>query len=107
MDVIAAVRGEKIARRTSKRVDRTYRSTFDLTGPGEYEVYLQAAGHGGDPAGPLFRPLKNPAGQGRTERPVTAASIWARLCLTRRSASVPRGAVRRLIGEVRFKMWYL
>jgi integrase/recombinase XerD len=27
-----------------------------------------ALGHGGDPDGPLFRPLKNTAGQGRTER---------------------------------------
>src|SRR5438270_14086192 len=26
--------------------------------------YLEAAGHGGDAEGPLFRPLKNPVGQG-------------------------------------------
>ena len=29
--------------------------------------YLQAAGHGGDVDGPLFRPLKNPAGRGDTD----------------------------------------
>ena len=28
--------------------------------------YLQAAGHGDDADGPLFRPLKNSAGRGRT-----------------------------------------
>jgi integrase len=28
--------------------------------------YLEAAGHGEDVEGPLFRPLKNPSGQGRT-----------------------------------------
>src|SRR5947209_19044317 len=29
--------------------------------------YLQAAGHGEDVEGPLFQPLKNPAGQGKTD----------------------------------------
>ena len=33
--------------------------------------YLQAAGHGEDADGPLFRPLRNPAGRGRTDRPLT------------------------------------
>ena len=38
--------------------------------------YLQAAGHGGDADGPLFRPLKNPAGRGKTERPLTHGAIY-------------------------------
>jgi site-specific recombinase XerC len=29
--------------------------------------YLQAAGHGEDADGPLFRPLKNPAGRGKID----------------------------------------
>ena len=38
--------------------------------------YLQAAGHGEDAEGPLFRPLKNPAGQGRMDRPLTHGAIY-------------------------------
>jgi integrase/recombinase XerD len=37
--------------------------------------YLQAAGHGEDADGPLFRPLKNPAGQGKTDRPLTHGAV--------------------------------
>jgi len=42
-------------------------------------AYLQAAGHGEDPDGPLFRPLKNPAGQGDTNRPLTHGAIYHRV----------------------------
>jgi integrase/recombinase XerD len=38
--------------------------------------YLQAAGHGEDADGPLFRPLKNPAGQGKTDRPLTHGAVY-------------------------------
>ena len=41
--------------------------------------YLQAAGHGGDADGPLFRPLKNPAGQGKTDRPLTHGAVYHRV----------------------------
>ena len=41
--------------------------------------YLQAAGHGEDADGPLFRPLKNPAGRGDTDRPLTQAAIYHRV----------------------------
>jgi integrase/recombinase XerD len=41
--------------------------------------YLQAAGHGGDAEGPLFRPLKNPAGQGGTNRPLTHGAVYHRV----------------------------
>ena len=38
--------------------------------------YVETAGHGNDVDGPLFRPLKNPAGQGNIDRPLThGASI--------------------------------
>ena len=48
--------------------------------------YLQAAGHGEDADGPLFRPLKNPAGQGNTERPLTHGAVYHRvLAKTRQS----------------------
>ena len=42
-------------------------------------AYLQAAGHGEDPDGPLFRPLKNPAGHGHTNRPLTHGAIYHRI----------------------------
>jgi integrase/recombinase XerD len=38
--------------------------------------YLQAVGHGEDADGPLFRPLKNPAGRGKTERPLTHGALY-------------------------------
>jgi integrase/recombinase XerD len=38
--------------------------------------YLQAAAHGEDADGPLFRPLKNPTGRGHTERPLTHGAIY-------------------------------
>jgi integrase/recombinase XerD len=38
--------------------------------------YLGAAGHGEDPDGPLFRPLKNPAGRGDTDRPLTHGVVY-------------------------------
>jgi integrase/recombinase XerD len=38
--------------------------------------YLGAAGHGGDAEGPLFQPLKNPAGRGKTDRPLTHGAIY-------------------------------
>jgi hypothetical protein len=38
--------------------------------------YLQAAGHDEYADGPLFRPLKNPAGQGNTGRPLTHGAIY-------------------------------
>jgi len=41
--------------------------------------YLQAAGHGEDADGPLFRPLKNPVGQGRTNRPLTHGAVYHRV----------------------------
>jgi integrase/recombinase XerD len=41
--------------------------------------YLQAAGHGEDAEGPLFRPLKNPAGQGHTDRPLTHGAVYHRV----------------------------
>lgn len=39
---------------------------------------LQAAGHRDDADGPLFQPLKNPAGQGKTDRPLTPGAIYHR-----------------------------
>jgi integrase/recombinase XerD len=39
-------------------------------------AYLEAAGHGADADGPLFRPLKNPVGQGHTERALTHGAIY-------------------------------
>ena len=41
--------------------------------------YLQAAGRGEDADGPLFRPLKNPAGQGKTDRPLTPGAVYHRV----------------------------
>jgi integrase/recombinase XerD len=41
--------------------------------------YLQAAGHGGDADGPLFRPLKNPAGRGKTDRSLTHGAVYHRV----------------------------
>ena len=41
--------------------------------------YLQAAGHGEDADGPLFRPLKNPAEEGGTNRPLTHGAIYHRV----------------------------
>jgi integrase len=41
--------------------------------------YLQAAGHGEDVEGPLFRPLKNPAGRGQTDRPLTHGAVYHRV----------------------------
>jgi integrase len=46
--------------------------------------YLQAAGHGEDADGPLFRPLKNPAGQGATDRPLTHGALYH--CVLRKHA---------------------
>jgi integrase/recombinase XerD len=46
--------------------------------------YLQATGHGQDADGPLFRPLKNPAGQGNTQRPLTHAALYH--CILRKHA---------------------
>ena len=37
--------------------------------------YLAAAGHGNDVEGPLFRPLKNPTGQGNTGSPTGPFTI--------------------------------
>src|SRR5690242_11681367 len=42
-------------------------------------AYLAAAGHGEDAEGPLFRPLKNPAGQGKTDRPLTHGAVYHRV----------------------------
>jgi integrase/recombinase XerD len=41
--------------------------------------YLEAAGHGEDAEGPLFRPLKNPAGRGDTNRPLTHGAVYHRV----------------------------
>jgi integrase len=41
--------------------------------------YLEAAGHGGDAHGPLFRPLKNPVGRGKTDRPFTHGAVYHRV----------------------------
>jgi site-specific recombinase XerD len=41
--------------------------------------YLEASGHGHDLEGPLFRPVKNPAGDGRTERSLTHGAIYNRV----------------------------
>jgi integrase len=41
--------------------------------------YLEAAGHGEDAEGPLFRPLKNPAGRGNTDRPLTHGAVYHRV----------------------------
>jgi integrase len=41
--------------------------------------YLQAAGHGEDAEGSLFRPLKNPAGQGKIDRPLTHGAVYHRV----------------------------
>jgi integrase/recombinase XerD len=41
--------------------------------------YLHAAGHGEEAEGPLFRPLKNPAGQGDTNRPLTHSAVYHRV----------------------------
>src|SRR3954452_11413876 len=41
--------------------------------------YLETAGHGQDADGPLFRPLKNPAGQGKTDRPLTHGAVYHRV----------------------------
>ena len=43
------------------------------------KAYLAAAGHGEDADGPLFRPLKNPAGQGGTNRPLTHGAVYHRV----------------------------
>src|SRR5689334_19400206 len=48
--------------------------------------YLQAAGHGEDTDGPLFRPLKNPAGRGKTDRPLTHGALYH--CVLRKYAKV-------------------
>ena len=41
--------------------------------------YLQAAGHGEDADGPLFRPLQDPAGRGNTDRPLTHGAVYHRV----------------------------
>jgi integrase len=46
--------------------------------------YLAAAGHSGDTDRPLFRPLKNPAGQGNTDRPLTHGAVYH--CVLRKYA---------------------
>lgn len=38
--------------------------------------YLAAAGHGENADGPLFRPLKNPAERGGTNRPLTHEAVY-------------------------------
>jgi integrase/recombinase XerD len=42
-------------------------------------LHQNPAGHGEDVDGPLFRPLKNPAGQGKTERPLTHGAVYHRV----------------------------
>jgi integrase len=46
--------------------------------------YLETAGHSGDPDGTLFRPIKNPAGQGNTDRPLTQGAVYH--CILRKYA---------------------
>ena len=46
--------------------------------------YLEAAGHSNQPDGPLFRPFKNPAGQGNTDRPLTQGAVYH--CVLRKHA---------------------
>jgi site-specific recombinase XerD len=46
--------------------------------------YLGAAGHSEDADGPLFRPVKNPAGQGKTDRPLTHGALYH--CVLRKHA---------------------
>ena len=46
--------------------------------------YLKAAGHSTDTDGPLFRPIKNPAEQGNTDRPLTHGAIYH--CVLRKYA---------------------
>jgi site-specific recombinase XerD len=46
---------------------------------GRIHDYLEASGHGHDLEGPLFRPVKNPAGQGYTERSLTHGAIYNRV----------------------------
>jgi integrase len=41
--------------------------------------YFEAAGHGEDADGPLFRPLKNPAGKEDTKRPLTHGAVYHRV----------------------------
>ena len=41
--------------------------------------YLEAVGHREDADGPRFRPLKNPAGRGRTDRPLTHGAMYHRV----------------------------
>jgi hypothetical protein len=40
------------------------------------ESTIAAAGHGNDVEGPLFRPLKNPTGQGNTDQPLTHGAVY-------------------------------
>jgi integrase len=47
--------------------------------PERIHDYLEAAGHGGDADGPLFRPLKNPAGEGDINRPLTHGAVYHRV----------------------------
>jgi site-specific recombinase XerC len=46
--------------------------------------YLESAGHSGDPDRPLFQPIKNPTGQGNTDRPLTHGAIYH--CVLRKYA---------------------
>jgi integrase/recombinase XerD len=46
--------------------------------------YLEAAGHSNELDGPLFRPFKNPAGQGNTDRPLTHGAVYH--CVLRKHA---------------------
>ena len=45
---------------------------------------MAAAGHGNDVEGPLFRPLKNPTGQGNTDRQLTHGAVYH--CVLRKHA---------------------
>jgi integrase/recombinase XerD len=48
------------------------------------QEYLAAAGHADDPAGPLFRPVKNPAKRGDIRRALTHPAIYH--CVLRKYA---------------------
>jgi integrase/recombinase XerD len=53
--------------------------------------YLGAAGHGADSDGPLFRPVKNPARGGRTQRALSHAGIYH--CVIQKYAKIAGVAV--------------
>jgi site-specific recombinase XerD len=47
--------------------------------------YLEAAGHGADPGGPLFRPVKNPV-DGKLDKPLTSSAFY--VCVVKKYATI-------------------